>query len=191
MSTVVIRCPNCGTTQSTLGECDACHHESVGYFCTNHASGRFIDGPRCPTCGATFGAAMPAARPEPPRRTPPPAPSAPVEWGPPPRRARPEDVPVERPPEWIVLEPRGEDIRDPRMDPRYDAIDPTVAARAVARGAMGCAGRIVMMLVVLILLAILMVGGFVSGAFGAETTDQGGRRPPCSCAATIESTNAP
>ena len=55
MSEVVIRCPNCGTTQSALGECDACHDADTRYFCTNHAPGLWLDGPACGQCGAQFG----------------------------------------------------------------------------------------------------------------------------------------
>src|SRR3954470_6767895 len=59
---VVLRCPNCGTTRATPGECEACHEAQVRYFCTTHSPGLWLAGPTCPTCGATFGAA-----PAPPR----------------------------------------------------------------------------------------------------------------------------
>ncbi|MGZ8376675.1 MAG: hypothetical protein ACXW61_03435 [Gemmatirosa sp.] len=54
MSDVVIRCPHCGTTQQTLGECEACHESDARYFCANHAPGRWLDGPACAACGAHF-----------------------------------------------------------------------------------------------------------------------------------------
>jgi len=181
VSRVVIRCPNCGTTQADLGECDACHHDGVSYYCTNHPSGRFLDGPTCPECGAAHGIDAP---PPAPRRDAPLPPSAPVEWGPPPGGPRSRDR--ELPPEWVVVEPdswpgAGDPRRRPAdspfgapfdlpldagRDPRFERIDPTDAARVVARGAMGCVGRLVMMVVVLIVLAVLLVGGFIGGMFG-------------------------
>ena len=32
MSGVVLRCPNCGTTQAGPGECEACHEAEVAYI---------------------------------------------------------------------------------------------------------------------------------------------------------------
>jgi hypothetical protein len=61
MSRVVLRCPNCGTTQAGPGECEACHEAQVAYYCTNHSPGRWLEAPICPQCGARFGAASPAA----------------------------------------------------------------------------------------------------------------------------------
>jgi hypothetical protein len=52
---VVQRCPHCGTTRATPGECEACHEAQVRYYCTNHAPGLWLDGPACPKCGARFG----------------------------------------------------------------------------------------------------------------------------------------
>lgn len=52
---VVQRCPNCGTTRATPGECEACHEAHVRYFCTNHTPGRWLDTSTCPTCGARLG----------------------------------------------------------------------------------------------------------------------------------------
>jgi hypothetical protein len=52
---VVLRCPNCGTTRATPGECEACQEGPVRYFCTNHAPGLWLSGRACPTCGAAFG----------------------------------------------------------------------------------------------------------------------------------------
>lgn len=71
---VVLRCPNCGTTQATPGECDACHEAEVRYFCTNHTPGIWLDGPTCPQC-----AARPAPSPAPPRPRPPRVEAAP-DW---------------------------------------------------------------------------------------------------------------
>jgi hypothetical protein len=70
MNGVALRCPNCGTTKSTPGECDACHEAQVRYYCTNHKPGRWLDAPECPQCGAKFGDPVrPAAPPRPARPT--------------------------------------------------------------------------------------------------------------------------
>ena len=66
MSKVVLRCSNCGTTQSSLGECEACHEAQVAYYCTNHSPGRWLKAPTCPQCGAQFGEASPTGRTSPP-----------------------------------------------------------------------------------------------------------------------------
>jgi len=57
MSAVVLRCDNCGTSQSVLGLCEACHEGQVRYFCKNHNPGRWLNGPKCTLCGATYGIA--------------------------------------------------------------------------------------------------------------------------------------
>jgi len=57
MSAVVLRCDNCGTSQSGLGLCEACHEGQVRYFCKNHSPGRWLDGPKCTRCGAAYGVA--------------------------------------------------------------------------------------------------------------------------------------
>lgn len=63
---VVLRCPSCGTTKATSGECEACHESDVRYFCTNHAPGLWLDASTCPSCRAQFGDPARA-----PRRSPP------------------------------------------------------------------------------------------------------------------------
>lgn len=60
---VVRRCPNCGTTRATAGECEACHEAQVRYFCTNHSPGLWLDGPACSQCGARLGQPAPRAAP--------------------------------------------------------------------------------------------------------------------------------
>ena len=55
MSGVVLRCPNCGTTQNAQGQCEACHEASVRYFCLNHVPGVWLESVACPQCGARFG----------------------------------------------------------------------------------------------------------------------------------------
>ncbi|MET0795450.1 MAG: hypothetical protein ABW061_28285 [Polyangiaceae bacterium] len=52
---VVLRCPNCGTTRSTPGECEACNEARARYFCTNHDPGVWLAAATCPRCGARFG----------------------------------------------------------------------------------------------------------------------------------------
>lgn len=52
---VILRCPNCGTTKATSGECEGCHEAEVRYFCTNHTPGRWLGASTCPECGARFG----------------------------------------------------------------------------------------------------------------------------------------
>lgn len=86
---VVQRCPNCGTTQATSGDCQACHEAQVRYYCTNHEPGIWLAGPTCPQCDAR---SVPAPRPAPAAtslrspRTPPPVadadagPSRPPLW---------------------------------------------------------------------------------------------------------------
>ena len=90
---VVLRCPNCGTTQGHAGECEACSEGEVQYFCTNHDEGIWLDSPVCSRCGAKFG--------DPPKRStpapmPPRIPTAPAgapDFRPPARRRVPERAP--------------------------------------------------------------------------------------------------
>jgi len=72
---VVLRCPNCGTTRATPGECEACQQGPVRYFCTNHAPGLWLSERSCAKCGAAFGEPSRAPSP-PPARSPAPAPVA-------------------------------------------------------------------------------------------------------------------
>lgn len=95
MSGVVLRCPNCGTTRSAPGECDACHESAVRYFCTNHSPGRWLESSACGQCGARFGEAgrrMPPGGPRPGGPAAPPGASG----GPQPAAGRPAATP--RPP---------------------------------------------------------------------------------------------
>ncbi len=62
MSGVILRCPNCGTTQAGTGECEACHGAQVAYYCTNHSPGHWLKAPICAQCGARFGEAASNAR---------------------------------------------------------------------------------------------------------------------------------
>ena len=115
MSGVALRCPKCGTTQSHMGECDACYGDQVRYFCSNHSPGLWLDKPVCKACGTKFGEAprkgwvppAPTAPPVPPRTTPRP------EFRPPlPRGAEPPHTSPRRPPDPEVTpaEPSLEDL---------------------------------------------------------------------------------
>lgn len=89
---VVQRCPNCGTTRASSGECEACHEAEVRYFCTNHAPGRWLDTDTCSDCGARFGDPPPAtasAAPAVPRRNRAASPSRPPPSRPPPSSSAP------------------------------------------------------------------------------------------------------
>ena len=55
MSGILLRCPNCGTTRASPGECEACHEAAVRYYCTNHTPGLWLDTGACPQCGARWG----------------------------------------------------------------------------------------------------------------------------------------
>ena len=178
MSDVDLRCPHCGTIQAAAGECEACHEDEVRYYCRNHAPGRWLDGPACPDCGARFGVERrPAPEPVRPRAPMPPASRRRPGGEPPPARVPDETEP------WPVRErrptpryrgghargpvPEPPFAEPPFAEPPWTTVDPGVAARVVARGALGCVGRLVMLVIVLIVLAMLLVGGFLSGAFGA------------------------
>lgn len=56
MSAVMLRCPNCGTTRATPGECEACHEAQVRHYCNNHRTGLWLKSGTCGQCGAEFGA---------------------------------------------------------------------------------------------------------------------------------------
>jgi len=119
---VVLRCPHCGTTKPTTGECEACHDAQVRYFCTNHKPGMWLEANSCASCGARFG--EPARRSsgsgapsERRKRSARPAPREPVRKRP---RAPAADSPVE-PREidesgWSRRRPAAyEDARSPRV----------------------------------------------------------------------------
>lgn len=191
MSDVVIRCPNCGTTQPTLGECEACHEAQVRYFCPNHSPGLWLGGPECVTCGATFTgrsthAPPPSSRPIPPAPAPPRA--APRGVPPsglpprtsttapfPPRRAEPlppAPPPTRRPtrePEivadapWIEIEdvPRRPTAPAWPPTPRFPAEIPIPALRAGLSSALGCLARLAMVALVLFVLGALWFFGYL------------------------------
>ena len=177
MSEVVIRCPNCGTTQGVLGECEACHDAEVRYFCTNHSPGRWLDGPACEECGARFGVdrvrPRPAPRPAPasgsrPRAEPPPTLGS---------RAPAYDEPERTVDDaWTgpVHTPRGgtvEEIGGPGPGVEWPPATPfpPIGVRVVSMG--GCVRRLVILFLVLLALAALAFFGVLGIAsqllFGA------------------------
>jgi hypothetical protein len=178
---VVQRCPNCGTTQATSGECDACHEAQVGYFCANHTPGLWLSGPECPRCGARLGEAPPAgwvtgsAAVEAPRSpSPPPAPPAREPARLPTTRSLPPMASWRAPSDRSGAERRGETLPEPDGDDFAFVPPPTTmwrvlgaAARAyrvreraamtdeerlpVTRVASGCLLRFVLLLVLMFL----------------------------------------
>ena len=101
MNGVFLRCPNCGTTQSSAGECEACHEANVRYYCSNHTPGIWVDKPVCSRCGAKFGEIAP---PPPP----PPIPPPPVRPSRPAATSVTPPKPVRR---WVSPWTRREDVR--------------------------------------------------------------------------------
>jgi hypothetical protein len=124
VSGVVRRCPNCGTTTASPGECQACHQADVRYYCTNHTPGIWLDAPKCPECGAAFGDPVGPATPPPRVRRPVPPPAAS------PRGERSAPRMPERAAGPWVRRPRPPTSED-RTAPLYDsekAPDPRVAS---------------------------------------------------------------
>ncbi len=114
---VVQRCPNCGTTRATPGECEACHEAQVRYFCTNHNPGVWLDGPACSKCGSRWG--------DPPSRAAVPAPIRPL-------RTRP------RAPERLherEREPEREPAREREREPAPVRAFPPVSEDGLELGA--------------------------------------------------------
>lgn len=165
---VILRCPHCGTSRGTPGECDACHEAEVRYFCTNHTPGLWLERPACAQCGARFGEAAapaPAAPPPAPRGPtfgrvpPPPPPSGDAVFGRHGESARRpptsiEDVLAEVARARPATPPPG-----PR--PRPIEIDPRVAVRGMG----GCLVRAVVMLVVFVVMIFASMFMFAGSMF--------------------------
>ena len=163
MSGVVLRCPNCGTTQGSPGECEACHEGEVRWFCPNHAPGRWLDGPACPDCGARVGR-PPAAAP-PPRRAPaaPRPPSSTGTRAPRPRRPA-GDAWSEPPPPPAGRADRDDAIEVGRVEPPIGwpgARPPTIHVRPLP--ILGCIGRLVLWLVTAVVLLTMATCWFFGG----------------------------
>lgn len=114
-SGVVLRCPNCGTTQATSGECEACHEGNVRYYCANHSPGRWLDGPVCEEC------ALRPARVEGPPRVPSPSPGSRSRTG---GAAEPRPPLVPRPPLSRGPKPRVPGPTVDRFPPAYEELPP-------------------------------------------------------------------
>ena len=165
MSDVIIRCPNCGTTQRALGECEACHEADVRYFCTNHGPGQWLDGAACPVCGARYGVDPERSRPDPRERPEPPETrrTRPL----PPREPEPAliDVwtgPVHAPEsgevgEVVEIGSRGlEPHERVRIESPFSAETVRLAATAS-----GCVRRAIVLFVILLALAALAFFGLL------------------------------
>jgi len=193
MSDVIIRCPNCGTTQSALGECEACHEDQARYFCTNHTPGRWLDGPTCTGCGAQFGRERvashpPPARPPSPRTPPPRRPAPPADPRPrsprPPVGDRPTRVPV-----TVRRGPPDVDERDgyPDLPDLYDVAPPPRRPADAHPGVrlppvrislgpvFGCIGKLMFLGVLLLLAAAAAIFALMSsgGAMRGWVVDVG------------------
>jgi hypothetical protein len=196
MSGVVIRCPHCGTTQSKVGECEACHEATTRYYCPSHEPGLWLDAPSCPACGARVGVPgtpKPSPRPRPATPSPPPSRRAA-----PPRRTPPR-VEAPSPDEWADAEPepwRGPVLspRDPRMEASRPDIgdawrlDPTMLPTAVRVVSLfGCLRRLVMIaLFLLVLFAIAFFGLFGGFVLGSEPV-----QPPVPLAGAVSRAPVP
>ncbi len=124
MTGVILRCPNCGTSKATPGECEACHEAQVRYYCTNHKPGRWLDAFVCPECGAKFGDPVrPAARPVLPAA--PPRPRITISPAAPPR---PDPLPS---PPRTSATPWGRGERERSPDPDRGASDESASVRDV------------------------------------------------------------
>lgn len=194
MTGVILRCPNCGTSKTTPGECDACHEAQVRYYCTNHKPGHWLDAPACLQCGARFGEPLrPPARPSPPAA--PPRPRAAVTSPAPPRRDPPPLPPRTGTKPWDrgelgrSPEPEAEaageraSVRDTRTGKMLEILRAASRARPISRGATyaapgaapvgaalgGCLMRFVMLAMFLLIIFFLMIallGGSLLQMFG-------------------------
>jgi hypothetical protein len=187
MTGVILRCPNCGTSKATPGECEACHEAQVRYYCTNHKPGHWLDAPACPQCGARFGEPLrPPAKPTPPAA--PPRPRTTMTSPAPPRRDPPPLPPRTGAKPWgrrelgrspePETEAAGErtSVRDTRTGKMLEILRAASRVRPMSRGAAytapeappagaalgGCLMRFVilaMFLLVIFFLMIALLGG--------------------------------
>ena len=193
MTGVILRCPNCGTSKATPGECEACHEAQVRYYCTNHKPGRWLDASVCPECGAKFGdpvrpAAKPVAPAAPPRPRTTISPAAPPRADPPPSPPRPSATPWSRGDRERSSDPdRGASdesasVRDIRAARMLEILRAASRAGRMSRGATytapeappvgaalgGCLMRFVilaMFLLISFFLMLSLVGGSLFGGY--------------------------
>ena len=172
---MVLRCPNCGTTQAARGECEACHESQVRYFCTNHSPGLWLKGPTCPSCAEAKGRAserpsaplddvrlVPAARAV--RLPPTPSAVAPVPVAKPSPEARiPAATPRAPEPSEPVWEtapapmPPWQRLLAAALRARYLPTAPGGAARLPRRNVAGCLRRFVFVGFLFLLVAALVI----------------------------------
>lgn len=173
---VVLRCPNCGTSRPTPGECEACHEAQVRYFCNNHTPGLWLSARTCPSCGAGFGAPAPVRK-SPPAPVLPRAPAlrAPATSSAPPVSYSRTD-PTEAAPGVVGRRERSPSVREDVLEPSSPAMAPwqrilQVALRArftpsvvepgrepaprLARSASGCLRRLVLLVVFLVVALVI------------------------------------
>ena len=174
MSDVVLRCPNCGTTQPRAGECEACHEADVRYYCPNHSPGRWLDEPRCAECDARRARER-AAGPPPPRRTPtsrtpaarPPrrTPDAPDPFDDRPRR---REEPSELDPDGEIEVPAGWRIEPPirwpsRTPPEWRGGAAPPEIRLPRIPIFGCIGQLIKIAIFIFILFAMATCWFFSG----------------------------
>ncbi len=170
MSSVVLRCPTCGTTQNHTGECDACSEGEVRYFCSNHSPGLWIAEPRCSACGAKYGDApvvrpvpttraaptRPRVSPRPESRPAPPAagPSYRVSSRPPSRVADPDDADAEPSLAEVLVDMLEEGRRPGGAVEELPWREPPIAVAPRTPFLAGCLGRLLLLVFALIALAL-------------------------------------
>lgn len=175
---VVQRCPHCGTTQATSGECEACHEAMVRYFCTNHEPGLWLGAPACQRCGSRLGEpARSAPTSAIPIQTRSAAPRAPAGPPAPPRRPSRVPPPMHSVDAWREPLPPAEGelaAGPPRMSLLHQLLQAFIRARyrpaspapdrdgpAIARRVGGCLLRLALLFLVLLVLlagALFMFG---------------------------------
>ena len=189
MTGVILRCPNCGTSKTTPGECEACHEAQVRYYCTNHKPGRWLDASVCPHCGAAFGDPVrPAARPIPPADPPRPrttvTSAAPPRVDPPPSPPRTSAKPWSRrereraPDRDLGASDESASVRDIRAARMLEILRAASRSGRLSRGATyttpeaplvgavlgGCLMRFVI-LAMFLLIMLSLVGGALFGPY--------------------------
>lgn len=179
MSSVVLRCPTCGTTQNHTGECEACSDADVRYFCTDHSPGLWLTESRCSACGAKFGDAAPATPKSTPRAATRPAVSRP-DTRPAPRAAEPGRAAPTRPPFRVVEADEADAapslaevlvgmLEEGRRsaDTVYERprSEPPMAAAPRTSPVAGCLGRLMLMVLLLVVLALAGLSTFFSVVF--------------------------
>ena len=175
MSDSVLRCPNCGTTQASPGECEACHDADVRWFCPNHTPGRWLDGAVCAECASRPKREPPRPRPTTPPRN--------VSRGAPPPEPPRRDVERELLEALLGGGRRRPDPSEPEFAEEIDASPRWRGEPPVGRGTptpwgregvpgvrlprvpfLGCVGQLIKLVIVLLILFALATCWFFSGS---------------------------